>query len=618
MEKTLRIEAFRNIGFLDEKPAEEKFLISNSFKKGEIGDLVILIGANNSGKSNVLDALKIMGEKQFSKHDVTDLFMEENCRTPTLSLCCKSDNGKEKWSLRKEYAGNVSITFPEMDENLKYTNLDNIQEEFENLVNSENQYDYDGSLHFSKLSKKLDWENFNQEQFRNLIKKCFEIFEQIQATKQAYNRNHNCNSFISRLESNKIYKDFYSNKTASKEQISSLEDSFQERFNTKFQSNIKVYEERKTTNDDLSCAYDNLKNSDFFKNLFHAINTELEIIENTYKVFQEQNNKGILKQLEKKLNSKLKKVSKHFNQLYYFDDKKYSFEFSLESEKIFFSVFREEQSLSLDYQSSGFKWFFNLYFGLLNSVSFEAGDIIIMDEPATNLHVKGQRELRSFMKNFAIKNDITIVIATHSPFLIDLDYLDEIRVIENCNNITSIKNHFCAIGENQTDTLKPIRDSLTVENFVICNPEQKVVFVEGVTDYNYLTAMKNALGKTNISFLPINGVGVNDAERLKTSKEIIRIKKQSPILLVDNDSAGQAMKKTNKDSEIEVILLSGADEKFTTIESLFSNEDLEKFNLKEKHSSTSTIFKNKLLQDKTLISEETKANFEKLFNRLCE
>jgi len=421
MEKTLRIEAFRNIGFSDRKPSEEKLLISNSFKKGEIGDLVILIGANNSGKSNVLDALKILGGENFQDHDVTDLFMEENCRKPALSLCCKSDDGKEKWSLRKEYDRGISVTFPEMNTttpNLQYTNLDNIEEEFEDLVYSEKQYNYGGFLYFSKIP--VDWKNFDEKQFTPLIKKCFKVFEQIQIEKQTYNRNYNYNSFINGLKSNKIYKDFCSKDTAVKEQTSSLEDSFQERFNAKFQSNIKVYEEQKITNKNLNSTYDSLNDNNFFKNLFYAINTDPDIIENAYKVFQEQNNKGVLKQLEKKLNSKLKKVSKHFNQLYYFDDKKYSFELSLESEKIFFSIFREDQSLSLDYQSSGFKWFFNLYFGLLNSVNFEAGDIIIMDEPATNLHVKGQRELRSFMKNFAVKNDITIVIATHSPFLLSI------------------------------------------------------------------------------------------------------------------------------------------------------------------------------------------------------
>ncbi|MBQ3621206.1 hypothetical protein II941_00010 [bacterium] len=61
--------------------------------------------------------------------------------------------------------------------------------------------------------------------------------------------------------------------------------------------------------------------------------------------------------------------------------------------------------------------------------NFVPGDIIIMDEPGTNLHVKGQEELRDFLKKFSINSGITFAIATHTPFLVDLDYLDEIRLL---------------------------------------------------------------------------------------------------------------------------------------------------------------------------------------------
>lgn len=50
MERALRIEGYRNIGFKDEKLHRERLVINNSLKKGELGDLIILIGANNAGK----------------------------------------------------------------------------------------------------------------------------------------------------------------------------------------------------------------------------------------------------------------------------------------------------------------------------------------------------------------------------------------------------------------------------------------------------------------------------------------------------------------------------------------------------------------------------------------
>ena len=65
-ERALRIEAFRNIGFKDGKPWHERLVLNNSLKKGELGDLLNLIGANNSGKSNVLDALEIFSATEKS------------------------------------------------------------------------------------------------------------------------------------------------------------------------------------------------------------------------------------------------------------------------------------------------------------------------------------------------------------------------------------------------------------------------------------------------------------------------------------------------------------------------------------------------------------------------
>lgn len=52
MERKLVINAFRNIGFKDGKPSNEGLIINHSLEKGKMGDLVILVGANNSGKSN--------------------------------------------------------------------------------------------------------------------------------------------------------------------------------------------------------------------------------------------------------------------------------------------------------------------------------------------------------------------------------------------------------------------------------------------------------------------------------------------------------------------------------------------------------------------------------------
>ena len=112
MEKALRIEAFRNIGFKNKKPHTERLILSHSLNKNEIGDLIILIGANNSGKTNVLEALDIYGNSEISTRDVSDLFMEEECREPSLTLSYKNDKGDKEYSLKKTMDGKRQANYP--------------------------------------------------------------------------------------------------------------------------------------------------------------------------------------------------------------------------------------------------------------------------------------------------------------------------------------------------------------------------------------------------------------------------------------------------------------------------------------------------------------------------
>ncbi|WP_220092242.1 AAA family ATPase [Helicobacter sp. 16-1353] len=314
----------------------------------------------------------------------------------------------------------------------------------------------------------------------------------------------------------------------------------------------------------------------------------------------------------------------------------------MESNKISLALLRgskEEKGLSLEQQSTGFRWFFNLYFNLLVKQSLDAGDIIVMDEPATNLHPNGQIELRKFLKDFAIKNDITIIIATHLPFLIDLDYLDELRVVKMNDNRVSIVNNFAAIDSDDPDTLKHIKNALMTSKHVLFDFDSKVVFVEGITDYNYLSMFKkifqaqedknnkNKVGDTkDIVFLPINGVGDKNApncdkKQLEISKRLIDIRKNNPILLVDSDEAGRSMKEANKkDSALNIICLGEINKDFKTIEDLFDKDDLSKLNLVNengefiKHSSQSSLIKTHCANYE--FSDKTLENFKKLFDRL--
>ena len=126
--------SFRNIGFKDGKPADEKLLLNHSTCKGETGDLVILIGANNSGKSNILDGLKFYDKRRrfydcqeierckeeikksesyqkFLKSYQTTLYSNEECRNPEVEVFISS---------KKEVIDKVSFKINLVQDYLSY------------------------------------------------------------------------------------------------------------------------------------------------------------------------------------------------------------------------------------------------------------------------------------------------------------------------------------------------------------------------------------------------------------------------------------------------------------------------------------------------------------------
>ncbi|WQT03383.1 ATP-binding protein [Helicobacter pylori] len=183
---------------------------------------------------------------------------------------------------------------------------------------------------------------------------------------------------------------------------------------------------------------------------------------------------------------------------------------------------KSHEQVVLKKQSTGFQWAFNFVFGFLynikSRVSFNNNIIYVMDEPATHLSVPGRKEFRKLLKEYAHKNNVTLVLATHDPFLVDTDHLDEIRIVEKEEQGSVIKNGFSYDPKenagNNSDALHQIKRSLGVSQHVFHNPQKhRIIFVEGITDYCYLSAFKLYFNEREFknnpipfTFLPISGL----------------------------------------------------------------------------------------------------------------
>ena len=233
------------------------------------------------------------------------------------------------------------------------------------------------------------------------------------------------------------------------------------------------------------------------------------------------------------------------------------------------------------------------------------------------------------MKSFAKNNNITIIITTHSPFLIDIDNLDELRVVTSKNGIAKICDKFHYIDGNDTDVIEELKKSLTVNQNILFAEQSKIIFVEGITDYNYLTKFKNLKifdqKYQNLYFFPINGIGknINEENASKILKKIKKIWNNKSFLLVDSDQSGlKFQEKYNTNENIIVALNEAFDSdiqsKIKEIESLFECENNSKIIelIKDKSFASSSLFKNYYPEEK--IPRTIVENFEKLFEYLLK
>lgn len=298
-----------------------------------------------------------------------------------------------------------------------------------------------------------------------------------------------------------------------------------------------------------------------------------------------------------------------------------------------------QNPIILSQQSTGFQWAFNFMFGFLYNVgsdfSFNKNIIYVMDEPATHLSMPARKEFRRFLKEYAHKNHVTFVVATHDPFLVDTDHLDEIRIVEKETEVSVIKNHFNYPLNNaskDSDALDKIKRSLGVGQHVFHNTQKhRIIFVEGITDYCYLSAFKLYFNEREFkdnpipfTFLPISGLKNNPNEMKETLQKFCELD-NNPIVLTDDDrkdgsdtqrAKSEEFKNANEEMHdpIRILQLSDCDENFKQIEDCFSENDKKEY-AKNKRKELAMAFKTRLLYSgkDDVMSEETKKNFLKLF-----
>ena len=450
-------------------------------------------------------------------------------------------------------------------------------------------------------------------------------------------------------------------------------DIIKQHFDIAFLPNIVLYKENAIAKKDLKVEPSKINQSSFFQALFTILKRNIAMIQEAYE--KGKSDSDHLTTTQDEINDLFtSKINKHFNDLYCLEQPVYSFHIRLDSAFVELSIRKNGDTINLERQSTGFRKFFNLFFNFLYKGEIGRGDIVLIDEPENSLSIPAQKDLRKFLKDYGRKSGILFIIATHSPSMLDITHLDEVRIVKALNSLESsetkdssdekdpkkgsqkdlkgslIINDFSMLGYGKSDTLDSIRKALGTD---IEFDKTKLIFVEGIMDSNILNAYSQIYDdkdSNKLIFLPISGLGGKgdleasdnnepspSPEQKQKAQNLITFAKRlriHPILLVDNDRAGQAMQQgVEKDSnfkQLSVITLkdifanaSGAiKNNVYAIESLFSKEDREKFGFdtckdNNQASIVSSAFKN-IENLKEKLSQESEKNFNELFTYLID
>ena len=435
--------------------------------------------------------------------------------------------------------------------------------------------------------------------------------------------------------------------------LSKIEDLFTEEDIVKISQtprllpNIFFYDEADVKRSDLIVSPDEIEKSVFFKSFLDAVKIDPKQILKVYSQHREKNKRtsNILNSAEEMFAKILDEgFNQKFNELYYGKkgEPSYNFRLVLDEDKISLVLFKNKDELVIDEQSIGFRKFFSMFFKFLYQNVVKRGDIVLMDEAETHLSIPVQKELRSFLKTFGEERGITFIISTHSYHMLDIKHLDEIRIVKSCDKEhgATISNDFSLIPDSDADTLADIKRVLGIEALCLFDRKDRPIFVEGVTDYNYLTAMYHLYVKAKkpsetLLFLPICGLGSFNRDnfeydKLKATPDQVSIKNKlfdiasavkedKVILLVDGDRAGAAMATLSEEDKkfvVETIsdAIKNSAKTVKNIEDMFDESVSKRYDLVTKSRYESSRFKNDVMSGRFEPSEETKERFFALFN----
>ena len=242
-----------------------------------------------------------------------------------------------------------------------------------------------------------------------------------------------------------------------------------------------------------------------------------------------------------------------------------------DSDFLYFWIKEDGQFYEPKQRSKGRQWHLSFYIKISAKSKENPSNIILIDEPGTSLHANAQKDILKKLEDSG--KNVQIVFSTHSPYLLELDKLNRVRLVTKTRKGTRIEEaHKLADKE----TLTPIVTVMGFNFFTGISglDKQNNVICEGISDKYYLDAFQCLRNRNIINF--INGGGVGNMFIIGT---ILLGWGCKVSFLLDNDKGGKDGKKNLKSRGIpEGKMLFVPEE--GCVEDVFSPTDFKKFVIK--------------------------------------
>lgn len=158
-------------------------------------------------------------------------------------------------------------------------------------------------------------------------------------------------------------------------------------------------------------------------------------------------------------------------------------------------------TLPLSERSAGFVWFFSFLAQFKQLKKTDGNAIILLDEPGLTLHGKAQGDLLRYIVERLLP-DHQVIFTTHSPFMVPMDRLADVRIVEDVIverggkrpevKGTKVRSDVLRVSE---DTLFPLQGALGYEVTQSMFIGANTWLVEGPSDILYLQVLSQALLK---------------------------------------------------------------------------------------------------------------------------